>query len=361
MKKKVLAVVLSAITIITLVGCASKAAGDNQYAYGGSSSAPSASGGGAPDRYPVAEEYEYGMTDSSMYYDASDSLATNISSQAITDGLKIIYSADISVQTKEWEKSMERLAELIEIHGGYIQNSRVSGGYTSTTGYYRDFSAYLSIRIPSSEYRLFISDTESVGTIIDMNEYTDDITAAYIDTEARIKSLKLQEERLLDLLSKAGDLTDLIEIESKLADVRYQIESNQSIMNTYNNLLSFSTINISLNEVSEYVIPKDTFGERVVAALKGSGEAVLKFLDGLVVALIYMAPYIIIALIILFIVRRLTRKKRLARKAEKEARRNNPPPNMVPAQYGGFNMPNPYNGNIQQPAPESQEPPQQGR
>jgi len=355
MTKKILSLALMIVMTISLVGCGS--AGSSNYndsaSYPGSSM--SASDGGA---YAPAPEYDrdYGMMETPVYSpdDSGGSLAANTSSKP-TDGLKIIYTADLSIQTKEWENSMSRLTELIELHNGYIQNSRISGGYTSTSGYYRDFSAYLSVRVPSSGYRAFLADAESVGTIIDMNEYTDDITAIYIDTEARINSLKLQEERLLDLLSRADDLTALIEIESKLADVRYMIESNQSIMNTYNNLLSYSTITFALNEVSDIVIPKDTFGERVVAALIGSANAVLKFFDGFIVAFIYLAPFLIIALVIIFVIRRITRKKRLERKAIRESLRNSPQ-NIDPSQHGYANvqMPNPY---IQQQLPETPEPP----
>lgn len=227
-------------------------------------------------------------------------------------GLKIIYTAYLNIQTKEFQESYDKLLSLMEENGGYLQNSNVSGGYTSTTGYYYNRYADLSVRIPAENYKAFLQATESVGTVTDMSESTDDITSTYIDTEARLNTLKAQEERLLELLAEANEMTDLIAIESKLADVRYQIESYQSQLNTYNNLLSYSTITISLQEVSDIVTPKDTFGQRIVAALKGSFEAVIDFFDGFVIVLIYALPFIAIALIVLFIVLRATKKKRAA-------------------------------------------------
>jgi len=340
MKLKIIAVALIFALSVSLTGCGSYNGSGGAY-----SPAPSAPalGGSSADMYRP-DYNDGGVYEAESSGGGVDTSAVNTSVQNPAEGLKIIYTADMSIQTKEFEKSMARLSDLIEVHGGYIQNSRVSGGYTSTSGYYSEFYAYLSIRVPSANYRVFLSDSENVGTITELYEYTDDITAAYLDTEARIKSLKMQEERLLALLSQAGDLSDLIEIESKLADVRYQIESFQSIMNTYNNLLSYSTISISMSEVSTIVIPKDTFGERVLAALKGSAEAVLDFLDGLVVGIIYAAPFVAIALVIVFIVRRATRKRRLERKAARESRNAVSDAKMAYPMppTGGAYMQNPY-------------------
>ena len=276
--------------------------------------------------------YDDGMYYEERGYDSSGGSAImgeggsylSASSQNPAGGLKIIYTAGITIRTLDWDESLSYLMELLDVYEAYIQNSYISGGYVSPSGYYNERQASLTVRVPASYYRSFLRDVEGAGTVIDMNEYTDDITAAYIDTEARLKSLRLQEERLLSMLSVAGELSDLIEIESKLGEVRYQIESYESVMNTYSTLLSYSTVTVNMREASAAVIPKDTFGQRVFAAIRGSWNAVVGFLDGLVVALIYAGPFIAIGVAVLSVVRRVTRKARLARKearlARKEAR-----------------------------------------
>jgi len=305
------------LVVVFYAGCAgsggaysSKAAADSTY-YDSGYPAPEA----APSSYMDAvggAEYEMKEELSSV------ANVTQTSSENPAEGLKIIYTANMTVQTTDWDADYTSLMRLIDDNKGYIQSSNVSGGYTSTSGYYNERYANLSIRIPSDKYKSFLSSADgAIGTITNLEEYTDDITAAYIDTAARIKSLKTQENRLLSLLTDATNLTEIIELESKLGDIRYQIESYQSIMNTYNNLLSYSTITVNIREVSTVVIPKDTFGQRIVAALAGSWDATLKFFDGLVITLIYLLPFAIIALVIILVIRRLTRKKRLLRKERK--------------------------------------------
>ncbi len=318
MKKRVLAFVsLILIAALAFAGCGSKVSDSEYY-------------GGVPDMAPMApttnysSDMEMAKPESSMMYDAAGGV-TNITSDPgkISDGLKIIYNAYLSIQTETWDESYSRLNELMTTNDGYLQNSNVSGGYTSDDGYYYDRNANLTIRIPAKNYRAFLTAADSVGTVTNLTENSDDITSTYIDTEARLNTLKAQETRLLELLAKAEAMTDLIEIESKLSDVRYQIESYQSQKNTYDNLLDFTTITIALQEVTTVVTPKDTFGQRISAALKGSGEAIVKFLDNLVIAIIYMGPFLVLGFLIFIVVMLATKKKRQLRKAQIEEYQKN--------------------------------------
>lgn len=320
MKKHI--VVLMTFLTVFLVLFAGCGGGVNNNAYDKTSYAYSESGGGAMEAPSYsASTAGSGFKEAESYYaEENAGYMSSSVTQGADFGLKIVYTSNLSIQTKEWESSYSRLMELIDMSNGYVQRSNVSGGFTSTSGYYNEYYADLSIRVPSENYKSFLSSVDGIGTITDMNEYTDDITAAYVDTEARINALKLQEQRLLDLLKQSGDLSDLIEIESKLGDVRYQIESYQSIIKIYDNQVSFSTITVYLREVSTIVIPKDTFGQRVVAALKGSANAVVNFFDGFVIALIYLAPFLLIVFIVLLVVLLATKKKRRARKAARTER-----------------------------------------
>ena len=100
-----------------------------------------------------------------------------------------------------------------------------------------------------------------------------DVTESYTDTEARLKTLRLQEERLLEILSKATELSDVLELESRLSDVRYQIESYEATLRNYDSRVSYSTLHITLQEVVEYSIindPPQTLGQRLSDGFKDS-------------------------------------------------------------------------------------------
>jgi large-conductance mechanosensitive channel len=328
MKKRMI-VTLSILCLVALLFSACGAKGDTAAA-----SAPM-SGGSVPSRNNNTGGFSFDDADGAYYdkvIDAGGDWTGEISEEQSAagdtaslspeqQGLKIIYTAYAELQTEQFQESYDALMSLLSEHGGYVQNSTLSGGYTSTSGYYYNRYADLSLRIPADHYKAFLDAAGSIGTMTSLNEYTEDITSVYIDTEARLKSLEMQEKRLLELLENAEVVTDLIEIESKLGEVRYRIESYQSQMNTYENLLSYSTVTISLQEVTSVTMPKDTFGQRVLAAIRGSGDAVVDFFDGFVIALIYILPFLLIALVILLVVLAVTRKRRAARKERASARK----------------------------------------
>ena len=80
-------------------------------------------------------------------------------------------------------------------------------------------------------------------------ESTQDVTSAYVDVEARLKSLKLQEERLYAMMEQAGDLETLLAIQNQLTEVQYQIESYTAPQRTYDDLISYSTVDVTVDSL----------------------------------------------------------------------------------------------------------------
>lgn len=124
----------------------------------------------------------------------------------------------------------------------------------------------------------------SVGgfcNVLSQSESMDDITDSYYDAQAHLKSLQIQEERLLAILEKADKLEDIITLESALSDVRYQIESLTASLRRMDSQVTYSYLNISLREVVEYQEVQEkprTFTERMGEAF---GDGVGDMVDGL--------------------------------------------------------------------------------
>ncbi|MEG2083104.1 MAG: DUF4349 domain-containing protein, partial [Oscillospiraceae bacterium] len=92
-------------------------------------------------------------------------------------------------------------------------------------------------------------------------------------------------------------------------------ESITSTLKLYDNMVDFCTVEISLNEVNKITVNQNNFQTELIEAFKGSGRAVLNFMRGLVIFLIYALPFIAIALLILWIALKLTRKGRASKTA----------------------------------------------
>lgn len=199
------------------------------------------------------------------------------------DSAKLIYTADLSIETQDFDWSQQQLNETLSDVDGYMESSNE---YTDSTDNTRTLS--LTLRVPKGYYSAFLGVAENVlGNVTSKSESADDVTTQYLDIEARLDNLTAQRARLQELQASADALSDLLQIESSLSDVQYQIESYQSQLNWYANQVQYCTVNITLNEVETLTSTGSSFGARLADAFRNGWsnftagvQTVLVFLIG---------------------------------------------------------------------------------
>lgn len=222
---------------------------------------------------------------------------------ALLANRKIITTMNLSVQTNDFDGSVAQLPAMIEGMGGYIQDSYVEGSNLYEKYYSR--SANFTARIPSEKLDAFGDTLGGLFHIVSRQKSASDITDNYFDTQARLDSLKTQEERLLAMLEESGELQYMLQVEQELANVRYQIESLTTAMNRMNSSIDFSTVTIYIQEVVEYTdspAPPATFSQRIGYAFNDSWNNFISGCQNLVLLLIAMLPSLIILAVIAVIV-----------------------------------------------------------
>ena len=204
------------------------------------------------------------------------------SASGTVDSAKIIYTAYLSIETKDFDGARQQLDETLDSMDGYMESSNE---YTDSTDNTRTLS--LTLRVPESAYSAFLTSAEAAGSVISRSESADDVTTQYLDIEARLDTLTAQRTRLQELQASADALSDLLQIESSLSDVQYQIESYQSQLNWYANQVQYCTVNITLNEVETLTSTGSSFGARLTDAFRNGWsnftagvQTVLVFLIG---------------------------------------------------------------------------------
>jgi hypothetical protein len=317
--KKFWAVTMALLTcVIMLVGC-------------GASSEKEAD----PEMEYTSENAEYDtvaqdMSGGSGIGDSTQDMGGEpvINDSAQEYGQKIIYSSYLYIETLDYASSYQEIIKRLQDANGYIASSSMYGGAEQKEDYSAR-SAFFELRIPVEHYNDFMAVSGDFGNVARRTDSSQDVTAEYIDIEARLASLRAQEERLLALLEKANDLETILLIEDQLTEVRYQIESYTSMLNTYNNLIQYCTVTIDLVETTTYVPVKTKgFGQKFIEAVVNSLRLVWVFLQNVVIVLVYILPYAAIATGVYFLVRPLARRisarnkeKREKRIAEEMARR----------------------------------------
>lgn len=295
--KKLLSAIFSLALIVGLLSsCAAKADGED-YAYDGGNYESSVS------------EDRYDMTPGTSEENAGFSSSSTLTSFA-PENQKMVYTSSLNIETKDFDESYDTIFSALKAANGYVSTKEVNGGYTTTNNYYQTKSAYLCLKIPADKYDEFLAQGASFGNVTRQSDSSDNITASYIDTEARLASLKAQQEQLLKLMNQATTMEDIIVIQQSLTDVVYQIESYTSTLRNYDNMVSYCTVTIDLYEVSTISVNPTTFGQHLVETLKDSGRVVVGFFEGLVIVVIYLLPFAIIGLALFFIIRAIVRKRR---------------------------------------------------
>ena len=296
MKKKVLACVLSGILAMSIFGCGSKSMVATE----------SAMENAAYD--DMAYDSGYDTTESASAEEAGGGAVTSengIEEVQETDR-KLIRNVNLSLQTKEFDTVLENMSQKVKDLGGYIQDSSVWG---SSSDYSSSRSASYTLRIPSDKLDEFIDVVETLGNVTYKNESVDDVTLHYVDVDSHKKALETEQERLLALLEKAENVEDIITIENRLSDVRYELENYESQIRLLDNQIDYSTVYVDISEVSRVTdTGKQGFFEEVASRFSDSVYVVLMGLRGFAIGILGSLPILVVWGVILAVVVILLRK-----------------------------------------------------
>lgn len=253
--------------LATLVGCSSNSSYDS-----------------------VATESVTSSSSSSMVT-AESTADKSITSDDMSE--KISYTVDIALETKAFDDNVEAINSAVEKYNGFVENSRIYGDVQR--------NAYYTVRIPTQDYIAFLQELENVGNVYNTSTKTENLTSQFVDVNARLTTLETQEVRLLELLEIAETVDDIITIEARLSEVRYEIESLTTNLRSLTLKVDYSTINIEMYEVIEYQ-KTDNFVDKISKTISNSFEDLIASLQNVVLFIIYVAPFLLIwALVFLFI------------------------------------------------------------
>lgn len=249
---------------------------------------------------------------------------------------KMIYSADLTIQTTQFDTAIATLEKLVDSFGGFVERSDTSGdvrynddGTSSIVNRCADYT----VRIPAERFKEFLRQSGELGNVLSRNSYAENVTAQYTDYEARLSSLNTQEERLLSMLEKSEDVESLIALEERLADVRYEIESIERNLRNLDRQITYSTVTIYLDEVEIYTPTKSvqrTFGEKLHDALTDGWSSFTHGFQYFLIDLVYALPGLILFLLIagaaVFAAVKLIRKRKAKKAAKAAAEADKQPP-----------------------------------
>lgn len=316
--KKFLALLLALVMTLALVGCGASA--PKTEAFMDMTTSDDAAmdmgfdAGGAPmEDYKEEAEFESG---------AFEEYPSTTDNEKLKD-VKMVYTANMDLQTLSFDKADADISALVEEMGGYFEQRSISN---RSSGYrYAEYT----VRVPAEKFNDFCSQMGTLCHLVYKNESADNITESYYDTQSRLVTAQTKLERLQELLRRAESMEDIITIESAISETEWTIENLTGTLRTYDSLVGYSTVYMSLSEVYELagqgqapVTFGDRLGESFLDGLKSIGRTAQNFAVWLAYSWFWL---LIVVVIVILVIRRLRRRKngkplfRLKKKAKADS------------------------------------------
>jgi len=198
---------------------------------------------------------------------------------------------------------------------GQVVPVNPSGGivYDSTMPYPVD-GAWITVRVPADGLQSLVDQLSGLGEVTSSSVNRQDVTEVTLDLQARVAAAQASVDRLTELMSQAGSLADLIAAESALAERQATLESYQQQLKYYDEQVAMSTLTVTLTEPTETVEANPAgFGDGLAAGW----NALVAAVNGIVIAIGFLLPWLLIVLVaglVVWGIVRLVRRRRSAPK-----------------------------------------------
>lgn len=170
----------------------------------------------------------------------------------------VVRNGSISLLVKKAEDAVGEIKQIAGRLNGYVENSSL---YDSEDNYPRPLNSSeqkiskygnIIIRVPSVSFDQAVSEIENLAIKVEKeSNNTRDVSAEYLDLGAQLKNLKAEEEQYLSVMKRAVKVEDVLNVSSRLADVRGRIERMQAQVNFLSKQVEMSTISVDLRSEAD--------------------------------------------------------------------------------------------------------------
>lgn len=255
-------------------------------------------------------DYDGGASDKVSTTRTSASPTGEIDLPDATANRKIIYNARVDLVVDDFERVPDDVAKLAKKYNGFIARSSIQG----SDGEPR--VGTWTLRIPSSQYDAFLIGAQTLGQLRSKTSDSREVTAEFVDLEARLRNSRAEEKRLHEHLNESTkSLKDILAIEREIARVRGEIERAEGRLNVLKDLTALSTVTLTIEEIKNYE-PAPTeepgFTTQVARTWDGSTDGLGGFLKGAALFFVSLTPWLVIivpiGVVVLLVLRRLKRQ-----------------------------------------------------
>ena len=199
----------------------------------------------------------------------------------------IIYTGWMSLETDDIDLTINKIKQVISSSDGYVDNISVDKSEKFEYG-------YITVRVPQDQFSNVVQSIENLGELKNKNINNNDVTDQLFDLKIRIENAKATEARFIQILDKAVNISDILQIEQELNRIRTDIEILEGHINNLNNRVAYSSLTINVSKtIEDPLLPGMDFFEAIRQGLNAM-VILIQFIIGSFIALL---PFIAILII----------------------------------------------------------------
>jgi len=203
----------------------------------------------------------------------------------------IVRTAELGMTVQDFEKARSHLDEILARHRGYLGGLQIS----SPSNHGRVLNGVL--RIPVGQMDRALTELKNLGHVDSESQNGEEVTAQYVDLQARLANARHTEQRLTEVLQqRTGKLSDVLAVETEIARVRGEIESMEAERKSMATQVAFATLNVTLTEDYKpqlQTVPPSTFRQFRNSAVEGY-QTMAAGLIGLANAVLFYGPSLLL-------------------------------------------------------------------
>lgn len=239
--------------------------------------------------------------------------------QSVTEAMnrKIIQNAEVTLEVDSPLDTQRSVTSIAESNGGFVVTSEAKLRPADDPSQ-RVMDVTLTLRVPSSQFGPARDAILGLSKRVLENKSTgQDVTEEFLDLEARVKTQKALEAQFLEIMKRAHEVVDALEVQRQIAEVRTEIEKIEGRKRFLENRSSLSTITVNLKSPTTIVVTPTGFGRDVKEATKESveiGRGIVLFLIRFVIVMIPIFLFILLplGLVLRYLLRRVRRSRSTA-------------------------------------------------
>lgn len=196
-------------------------------------------------REPFYDQAPEAATGEARMQAAMMSYLPNAQPQAPEADRRMVRTSSMDLVAKSPSDSAEKIRQLAERMGGFLVSSTTNGGERASF-------ASLTIRVPALRFEEARAEIRKLGLRVDGERVeAQDVTKQYVDMEARLRNLRVEETQYLSIMKRANTVKDTLEVSEKLSNVRGQIEQLQAEFDALSKQVETVAITVSLRSEAE--------------------------------------------------------------------------------------------------------------